>query len=106
MTPRPTVPTHHDRTALLSMCCRRTTTLTNLLLNIRAILDILPKVTDMASDLLVGLERKRDHGDEAKGKPFPALHDAAAEVAAVLALYGYVLGAAELGCEGWVGVLV
>lgn len=54
----------------------------------------------MTPNFLVGLQTKRYNGDEAKGKPFPALHDAAAEVAAVLALYGYVLGAAELGCEG------
>ena len=76
---------HHDSSAL--------TAPVDLLLHIRAILDVLPEVADVASDLLVRLERERDHGDEAEGEPFPALHDAAREVAAVLALHGDVLGA-------------
>jgi hypothetical protein len=71
----------------------------NLLLHIRPILDILPEMANMAPHLLVRLEAKRNKRDEAKGKPFPALHDAAREVAAVLTLHGDVFGAFEGGVE-------
>jgi hypothetical protein len=73
----------------------------NLLLHIRPILDILPEMANMAPHLLVRLEAKRNKRDEAKGKPFPALHDAAREVAAVLTLHGDVFGAFEGGVEDW-----
>ena len=52
-------------------------------------------MANVASNFLVRLERERDNGDEAECKPFPALHDAAGEVTAVLALYGDVLCAGE-----------
>jgi hypothetical protein len=86
--PLSAIPAHHNRATL-------TLTMTHLLLHIRAILDILPKVANMASDLFIWFERKGDHGDEAESKPLPALHHATAEVAAVLALHGDVFGAFE-----------
>jgi hypothetical protein len=43
----------------------------NLLLHILAVLEVLVEVADVAADLLVGLEREWDNGDEAKGKPVP-----------------------------------
>lgn len=70
------------------------------LLHVGPVPDVLPEVTDVAADLLVGLEAEGDDGDEAEGEPLPALHGARAEVAAVLALHGEVLGASELGLEG------
>ena len=74
---------------------------TQLCLNVWTILDVLPKVADVTAELLVWLERERYDGNEAEGEPFPALHDAPAEVAAVLALHCDVLGAFEGGLEGW-----
>ena len=68
----------------------------NLLLHVRAVLDILVEVADVAADFLVGLEREGNNGNEAEGEPFPALHDAAAEVSAVLALHRNVLCAIDL----------
>jgi hypothetical protein len=92
----------------------------NLCLHIRAVLDILSKVADVAANLRVRLQREGDQGHEAKGKPFPALRHlraevswgffdegwgrrayAAGEVAAVLALHGYLLCAFEGGVEDW-----
>jgi hypothetical protein len=77
-----------------------------LLQHIRPILDILSEMANMAPDLLVGFQAKRDNGHEAKGKPFPALRDAPREVAAVLTLHGDVFGAFEGGVEDWGGWLV
>jgi hypothetical protein len=74
---------------------------TDHLLHIRAVLDVLVEVADVAADLFVRLETKRDDGHEAEGEPLPALHHAAAVVAAILALHGYVLGAFEGGLEGY-----
>jgi len=54
----------------------------------------------MAPDFLVRLEAEWDNGDEAEGKPFPALHYATRGVAAVLADELDVFGAFEGGCEG------
>lgn len=59
-----TVPTHHD-------CRLSAAGALHLLLHIRAVLDILPEIADMAADLLVGLERERDDRDEAECEPFP-----------------------------------
>ena len=116
------VPTHHD-------CRLSAAGALHLLLHIRAILDILPEIADVAADLLVGLERERDNRDEAECEPFPGcvstlstcrrkcgvyplrggcevrrkdvppLHHAPGEVAAVLALHGDVLCALELAVE-------
>lgn len=73
----------------------------HLLLHIRPILDVLPEIANMAANLMVRLQAERNKRDEAEGEPFPALHDAPAEVAAVLALHCDVLGAFEGGLEGW-----
>lgn len=54
---------HHDR--------RLTTTSVHLLLHVRAVLDVLPEIADVAADFLVGLEREGDDGDEAECEPFP-----------------------------------
>ena len=54
---------HHDR--------RRSSSALHLLLHVGAVLDVLPEIADVAADLLVGLERERDDGDEAEGEPFP-----------------------------------
>lgn len=77
------MPTH-----LVSLLLRRRTPSPDLCLHIRPILDVLPEVADVAADLLVGLKAEGDDGDEAEGEPFPALHWARGEVAAVLALEG------------------
>ena len=69
-------------------------------LHVRAVLDVLPKVANVAPYFPVGLERKRDDGDEAEGKPFPSLHYASRVVTAVLTLYCDVFGAGDAGCEG------
>jgi hypothetical protein len=58
---------HHDRGSL-------SPTSLYLLLHVRSVLDILAEVANVASDLLVRLERERDNGHEAEGEPFPALH--------------------------------
>lgn len=89
----PVRPAHHD-SRLLSP------TSLHLPLHIRSILDVLPEIADMAADLVVRLQAEGNQRDEAEGEPLPALHDAAAEVAAVLALHGDVLGAFEGGLEG------
>ena len=58
------VPTvHHDR--------RLAGAALHLLLHVGAVLDVLPEVADVAADLVVGLEREGDDGDEAEGEPFP-----------------------------------
>ena len=72
----------------------------HLLLHIRPVLDVLPEIADVAADLVVGLEAEGDERDEAEREPLPALQDAPAEVAAVLALHCDVLGAFEGGLEG------
>lgn len=59
---------HHHRRRLLS------TSALQLLLNVRSVFDVLSKMANMASDLLVRLERERDDGDEAECEPLPALH--------------------------------
>lgn len=92
------IPTHDNSATAIAIA--------HLIHHVRPILDILPEVADVATNLLVGFDGKRDHGDEAKGKPFPALHDAAAEVAAVLALHRDVFGAFERRAEGWCARLV
>jgi hypothetical protein len=89
---------HHDRSSSSSRVP------INLLLHVRAVLDVLAEMADVAADLLVRLERKRDQGHEAEGEPFPALGHAAREIAAVLALHRDVLGAGEGAvedCGGW-----
>lgn len=43
----------------------------HLLLHVRAVLDILVEIADVAADLFIRFERKGYHGDEAEGKPFP-----------------------------------
>jgi hypothetical protein len=43
----------------------------HLLLHVRAVLDVLVEVADVAADLLVRLQREGDDGDEAEGEPFP-----------------------------------
>lgn len=91
----PTHTPHPHRPLLLTA-----PTALHLPLHIRPILDILPEIADMAADLVVRLEAEGNQRDEAEGEPLPALHDAAAEVAAVLALHGDVLGAFEGGLEG------
>lgn len=55
---------HHDR--------RLTSTALHLLLYVRAVLDILPEVADVAADFLVGLQRERNNRYEAECEPFPA----------------------------------
>jgi len=60
-------------------------------LDVGAVLDVLPEVADVAADLLIGLDAEWDDRDEAEGEPFPPLHGAGGEVAAVLALEGEVV---------------
>lgn len=43
----------------------------HLLLDVRAVLDVLIEVADVAADFLVGLQREGNDGDEAEGEPFP-----------------------------------
>lgn len=54
---------HHDR--------RLSSAALHLLLYVGAILDVLPEITNVASDFLIRLERERDYRDEAECKPFP-----------------------------------
>jgi hypothetical protein len=89
----PLLPSHHNCRRLLSSATLY------LLQHIGPILYILPKMANMAPDLLVRLDAERDNGHEAKSKPFPALHDTTREVAAVLTLHGDVFGAFESGVE-------
>ena len=63
-------------------------------------LDVLEEMADVAPDFLIRLEAEWDNGDEAEGKPLPALHHFARGIAAVLAAQGQVLSAFEGGCEG------
>jgi hypothetical protein len=91
----PTVRIHRHGTAL-----RLSTTAKLLQLRLRAILDILPEIAHMAPNLLVWLQAERNNGDEAEGEPFPALHNFARGVTAVLAVECYVFGTFERGCEG------
>lgn len=93
-------PTHHVPAWLLLRHCAAATSRQHLL-HIRAVLDILPEIADVATDLPIGLEAEGDDGDEAECEPFPALHRAGAEVAAILALHGEVFGAGELRLERW-----
>lgn len=67
-----------------------------LLLHIWPILDILPKVANVATDFLVRFQREWDNRYEAKGKPLPALHDSTREVTTILTLYSDMLGAREV----------
>jgi hypothetical protein len=59
---------HHDRRLLSS-------TPLHLLLHVRAVLDVLPEIADVAADLVVGFEAEGDEGDEAEGEPFPVRID-------------------------------
>jgi hypothetical protein len=43
----------------------------HLLLYVGAVLDVLPEITNVASDFLVRLEREWDYRNEAECKPFP-----------------------------------
>jgi hypothetical protein len=72
----PTCGTTHHITLLLGRC----SSTTDHLLHVRAVLDVLEEVADVATNLLVGLEAKGNDGDEAEGEPFPALHYATAVV--------------------------
>lgn len=94
--PSPLLMTSHLITLLILW---RHTSSTNLCLYVRAVLDVLPEIADMAAELFVGFEAERDDRDEAEGEPFPALHRTRGEVAAVLALEGEVFGAFELRGE-------
>lgn len=87
---------HHVSALLLLLATRMPI---NLLLHVRAVLDVLAEVADVAADFLVWLEREGDDGHEAEGEPFPALHYATREVSAVLALHGDVLCAGEGAVE-------
>lgn len=71
------------------------------LLDVRTVLYVLKEVADVAAELLVRLEAEGDDGDEAEGKPLPALQGPGGVVAAVLALEGEVLGTFEGGRECW-----
>lgn len=42
-----------------------------LLLDVRAVLDVLPEIADVAADFLARLQTKGQYGDEAEGEPFP-----------------------------------
>jgi hypothetical protein len=53
---------HHDR---------RLSPALDLLLYVGAVLDVLPEITNVASDFLVWLEREWDYRNEAECKPFP-----------------------------------
>jgi len=94
--PLPTIRIHRHRSSL--HFCPTTKLLE---FRLRPILDVLPEMAHMAPDFLVRLEAEWDNGDEAEGKPFPALHYATRGVAAVLADELDVFGAFEGGCEGW-----
>jgi len=76
----PTVLVHHNRTTTLHFC----PTSELLQFRLQSIRDVLPEFADMAPNLLVRLQAKRYNGNEAKGKPFPALHYFARRVVAVL----------------------
>lgn len=58
------------------------------------------ELTDVAADVLVGLEAEGYDRNETEREPLPALVDSCAEVAAVLALRCDVLVAFEEGGEG------
>lgn len=59
-------------------------------------------MANTAADLLVWFKREGDNGDEAEGKPLPALHNGCSmTVAAVLALRNDILCAFERGGEGY-----
>jgi len=92
--PLPTIRIHRHRSSL--HFCPTTKLLE---FRLRPILDVLPEMAHMAPDFLVRLEAEWDNGDEAEGKPFPALHYAAGVVAAILALKREVFGAGEAGGE-------
>jgi hypothetical protein len=47
----------------------------HLLLHVRAKLDILAEITDVAGDGVPGLEAEGDDGDEAEGEPFPVVEN-------------------------------
>jgi len=90
-----TIPIHRH-SAALHLC----PTAELLQLRFRTVLDVLPEIADVASDFFVRFQAEWDNGDEAEGKPFPALHHFASGVAAVLAVELDVFGAFEGGCEG------
>jgi hypothetical protein len=56
---------HHDCGLLAARAAA------HLLLHVRAVLDVLVEVADVAADFLVRLEREGDQGHEAEGEPFP-----------------------------------
>jgi hypothetical protein len=57
---------HHDGGLLAASAAAA-----HLLLHIRAVLDVLVEVADVAADFLVRLEREGDEGHKAEGEPFP-----------------------------------
>jgi hypothetical protein len=56
---------HHDGRLLATRAAA------HLLLHIRAVLDVLVEVADVAADFLVRLEREGDQRHEAESEPFP-----------------------------------
>jgi hypothetical protein len=72
-------------------CCSRCAI--HLTLHIRPKLDVLIEIANVAADDVVGFEAEGYDREEAECEEFPALVDACAEVAAVLALGGNVFAA-------------
>ena len=69
-------------------------------LHVRSVAQILVELTDVAADVLVGLEAEGNYWNETEREPLPSFVDARAVVTAVLALCGDVLVAFEERGEG------